>query len=185
MNGVDWFRTESDMSYDDDKKVIDSVLREIAAAQIGRLSSVLKQYFAEQGSDITVSDFRGFAMISVADEGLKTFETDSTLKAYSAVNHMFADLLVPISKDVTYPIVFWLSLANRPGIVVSKLDKPSCYVLSLGNPYSFGEVCASLNYVLEQQNVSAKPGSDWFAKIIEKQGLDPSDSAFRFLVGRT
>jgi hypothetical protein len=160
--------------------LIDGLLRELAQARAGNLSKALQRYFGNENADVKVSVHRDRAMISVADGGLETLEHDHTLKSYTDHNHMFADLLVPVGSRVSVPMLFWLSLANKPGVSVALLRHLEVYIVSLGKPYSFADICANISHVLGQQKLSVK--YHWFGKNIEKHGLDPADAAFRNIV---
>jgi hypothetical protein len=164
-----------------DEARIDALLSDLARGQAGNLSEVMRNYFGKSTGEVKVSSHRGLAMISVADVGLEPFEHDRTLKSYADSNHMFADLLVPVGPSVSVPILFWLSLSNSPGVSVALLRNPKVYVVSLGKPYAFADVCANISNVLGKQGVTVK--YKWFAKTIGNHGLDPTDPAFRNLVG--
>jgi hypothetical protein len=164
-----------------EEAVINTLLRALARGNAGNLSQALRNYFSDSAGEVKVSLHRGLAMISVADSGLEPLEQDKALKSYADHNHMFADLLVPVGPSVSVPILFWLSLSNKPGVSVALLRDPKVYVISLGKPYAFADVCANISHVLGQQGVTVK--YSWFGKNIENHGLDRTDPAFRNLVG--
>jgi hypothetical protein len=168
------------MSYEENKVRAERLWQGLAQANLGRLSEALQEWKTAEFHEVSVEHFRGPAMLSVSDGGLRTFEQEETFKSYRDHNHMFADLLVPLSSDVTVPIVFWLSPSNPAGVSVRHVRTPKAFVLSLGQPYSFASVCASLNHALRVQGTKAK--HDFFAKVIRSHGLDPADPAFSNLV---
>lgn len=168
------------MDYREDRERIDALLRGIAAASLPGISEALRRKFDDPSADVEIADRRGLGMISVADQGLKTLEQDKELKSYPESNHFFADLLVPLSSDISTPIVFWLSPSNSPGVSVLPLRDPRAILLSLGKPYSFADICASVSHVLSKQHVRVK--YHWFAENLKKHGLDPTDPAFACLV---
>jgi hypothetical protein len=168
------------MSYEENKARAERLWKGLARAHLGRLSEALQEWMTAEFHEVSVEDFRGPVMLSVSDEGLRTFEQEETFKSYRDHNHMFADLLVPLSSEVTVPIVFWISPSNPPGVSVQRIRTPKAFVLSLGQPYSFASVCASLNHALRAQGAQAK--HDFFSNVIRSHGLDPADPAFSNLV---
>jgi hypothetical protein len=132
-------------------------------------------------NDVTIEWHRGNAMLSVSADNLKAFEHDSKFKSYAEFNHMFADLLVPLDDKLQDPMMFFLAQANSPGVSVSRIENPDTWILSLGRPYSFGEVVGAIGHVLEQQDVNAN--SAWFTRRLTDHMVDPRDPAFRRIVG--
>ncbi len=132
-------------------------------------------------NDVTIKWRRGNAMLCVSADNLEEFEVDSEFKSYAEPNHMFADLLVPLNGKLQDPIIFFLAQANSPGVGVSRIENPAAWIVSLGRPYSFGEVVGAIGYLLERQDVNAD--STWFARLLADHMLDPGDPAFRRIVG--
>ena len=53
---------------------------------------------------------RGLAMLELSDDDLPSFEGDNEFKLYKDIsNHVFADLLVPVSRQIKSPIIFWVN----------------------------------------------------------------------------
>jgi hypothetical protein len=157
------------------------LLRELASQNLGRFSDALKRWQAGPPNDVTAACDRGKAMLCVSEGTEEDFEHDSRLKSYTANNHMFADLLVPLGRRISTPILFWLSPKNSPGAAISRVQSPPVFVISLGMPYAFAEVCSCLNYALAEQGLRVE--NPWFRRVIEQHGLDPADPSFSALAG--
>jgi hypothetical protein len=121
-------------------------------------------------------------MLSVSADNLEVFEGDSKFKSYAESNHIFADLLGPLDGKLQHPMMFFLAQANSPSVGVSRIENPDAWIVSLGRPYSFGEVVGAIGHVLERQDVNAH--SAWFARPLADHMVDPTDPAFRRIVDR-
>src|ERR1700694_3446282 len=82
------------------------LLKKLSVRDQDPFSRDLQLWLSNDESDVTVDRCRGWAMLSVSGGGLREFEYDGEFKSYSDLNHMFADLLGPLKKQVTVPIVF-------------------------------------------------------------------------------
>ncbi len=123
--------------------------------------------FVNVPSDSHMSTGRGMAMLMLSDNDLPIFEGDSEYKNYSGGNHMFADLLVPISSKVKNPIIFWLAKNNPPGSKYHCVTSPIIHhVIQLGDSYSLEEVISSLAEALRYEKVQVI--SPWFFRKIER-----------------
>lgn len=123
--------------------------------------------FVNVPSDSRMRTYRGMAMIMLSDNDLPSFEVDSEYKNYADSNHMFADLLVPLSSKVKNPIVFWLAEKNPAGCKYHYVIAPIIHhVIQLGRSYSLEEVISSLAEVLKYENV--KIISPWFFRDVER-----------------
>lgn len=128
-------------------------------------SSILN--FVKVPSDSHMRTGRGMAMFMLSDNDLPSFEEDSKYKNYSGSNHMFADLLVPLSSEVKNPIIFWLAKNNPPGSKYHRVTSPIIHhVIQLGNSYSLEEVISSLAEALRYEDVQVI--SPWFFQYVER-----------------
>jgi hypothetical protein len=157
-----------------------NLLRRLSETVGGALAGALTKWLLGSPSDVSVDVSRGQAMLSVADGNLKTFELDSHLKAYKEPNHVFADLLVK-ARDKSAPILFWLSETNPPGAQLIQSRDPHAFIVALGSNYSFNEVCLCLASALSKQGVTLNEG--WFAKVLQRNGVDPGESVFSSIIG--
>lgn len=138
------------------------------------LKKALDRWFAGPPNDVNVSTNRSLPMLSVAENNLATFESDEELKSYRNSNHIFADFFGGVK--VKWPLLFFLSRSNKPGVRVEILGNSEVAVLYLGAPYSFAEVTAAISYVLGCQNM--KLIRPWFLRHLRSLGIDPSDPSF-------
>jgi hypothetical protein len=138
------------------------------------LRATLERWFAGPPNDVTVFTARGLPMLSVADGDLETFEFDKKLKSYQGSNHLFADLFGGMK--VKWPILFFLSDSNAPGVRVDTLGEPDISVLYLGAPYSLAEIVAALSHILNSQQIRLiRP---WFLRHLRSVGIDATDPSF-------
>ena len=125
------------------------------------------QNFTEVHSNSDLRTSRGMAMIMLSDDDLATFEGDSAYKIYAGSNHIFADLLVPISSKVNNPIIFWLAKDNSDGCKYHCVMSPIIHhVIQLGNSYSLKEVIFSLTEALRFEKLDII--SPWFFKFVKR-----------------
>lgn len=168
-------------SWGPDVQILQPLFDQLANSELSGISEATLRWLSGPPNDVNVQTSRGMAMLSVSEDDLESFEHEKEFKSYEGSNHMFADLLVPVSKDIKIPIIFFLSRNNSPGTNIIELMNPTCIVISLGLPYSFSEVSAAISFALGKQDV--KVIGNWFRTILENQDLDPEDPAFENIVG--
>jgi hypothetical protein len=154
-----------------------TILRTFLAGPNQSLRSALERWFAGPPNDVTVSA-SGSARLSVADGGLKPFESDDTLKSYPQNNFVFGDLLGPVR--VRSPFVVYLSPSNPSGADVTWTAESLMAILALGRPYSLVEVLAALSYILAQQDIAVV--CPWFLRQLKEAGIDTTEPSFSSFV---
>ena len=123
--------------------------------------------FINLPSDTDMLIYRGMAMLMLSNNDLPSFEVDSKYKNYYSRNHMFADLLVPISSKVKNPIIFWLAKDNPRGNTYHLETSPIIHhVIQLGDSYSLEGVISSLAKALRYENVQVI--SPWFFRAVKQ-----------------
>ncbi|MFC1639222.1 hypothetical protein ACFL3B_00495 [Gemmatimonadota bacterium] len=145
-----------------------------------QLAAAIGRWLNGPPNDVAVAVSRGSAMLSVAENDLKTFEHDSQLKGYTESNHIFADLLVPCDEK-SIPILFWLSTTNSQGVHLIHLEEPRAFVIALGPGYSFGDLCSCVASALSSQSVALD--AKWFVTVLQRNGVNPKHAEFASIVG--
>lgn len=140
----------------------------------------LARWSSGSAPDVQVND-AGRALLAVSSDGLDLFRDDDRYRSYEIGNGVFADILGPLDADLPEPIVFFLAAGNQPGVIVDRLAAPLVWIVSLGEPYGFGETAYAIAHILDRQGI--RRDADWFAGILTEHGLDPADPAWRSIVG--
>jgi hypothetical protein len=120
------------------------------------------------GPDVRVDNDRS-VMLSVSADHLESFRHESSFG-------VFADILGPLDNEMREQLVFFMARDNVPGVFVDRLAVPPAWILSIGQPYSFGDLVGAIAYVLQSQGI--KRGADCFASNLRDHGLDPGDPSF-------
>ena len=92
---------------------------------------------------------------------------------------MCAAARLPAGAVVKWPILFWVSRTNPPGVALLDVSPVDLVCVALGEPYTFGDVVRTLESVLCGQGVALD--ASWFVTSLAQHGLDPV--AFPSIVG--
>ena len=103
--------------------------------------------------------------------GLRSWWASGNPNVYGDI---FADVFGAFK--VKWPILYYLSEDNRPGVLVEKYGRNDVSVIYLGRPYSFSEIVAAISHVLSSQDL--KCHRPWFIERMQELGLDISDPSY-------